>query len=450
MGLRPQPLRGRASRRRGAALPAALFGLVTITLLASAMLSASRMQSTASRNRESSGRALQLAENGLAHASTVARDSLRPLPMTRLLRGSDALAGTSDDGLLAGYALSSAIEIPAAGRTFGDGTYSVLITDDDDGDGDLLADQNMRVNVRCSATTTDGGRAVIDAVLGVSALPAIASNGDVALGNSVTVLGLCGGVHSNRNVAITGSPTVTGRVTATLAASGASEDTLGTTRPALGGQPPVTIPLLRYEDFCGAQGTNATLNRPDVEFWFTSSGMVYRKGEPTPYNATGVKQFGWRRTSASPVIWDFNHPSATPGRICVEGNVLISSGVGSAASPVAWSIVATGSIGVNGNPYLVPVTVDSILFLAGGDVSVTGNPSGTAINYQGMIYADDQCLVAGNPTLYGQLLCRDQVTDPAHTEYTAVTSVSGNAEITYGCSGILARRRVVSWYQRVE
>jgi hypothetical protein len=448
MGLRSQSVKTRA--RPGVALPAALFGLVTVTVLAAAIFAASMMQSYASRNRESSGRALQLAENGLAHAVTVARDSLRKLSMTRLLRGGDDVAGNADDGRLVGYALSSAIDIPAAGRTFGDGSYTIEITDDDDGDGNLLADVNMLVRMRCTAVTSDSGRAVLDVMLGVAALPAIASNGNMSVGNSVEVLGLCGGVHSNDNLTLIGTPTIAGRATASDAATGTSEDVLGNTRTPMSGQPEVTIPPMSYADFCGAPGTNATVNKPDVEFWFTTSGMIYRKGNPVPYDATSTKQFGWRRTGASPVVWDFNNPTSTPGRMCIEGNVLISSGVGSAAAPVQWSIIATGSIGVSGNPYITMATEDSVLFVSGGDISITGNPSGTAISYDGLIYANSQCVVAGTPTIYGQLLCRDQLTGTGNTEYAVTTTISGSPTISYGCTGFLARRRIFSWIQRVE
>ena len=449
MGVRPQRLTRMSlprQARRGAALPAALFGLVTITLLTTAIFAASRLQTSATRNRESSARAHQLAEAGIAHAVTVTRDSVRGWPFTRLLRGWDNTVNTADDGRLVGYGLSNTINIPAAGRTIASGSYTVEITDDNDGDGNLKNDANMRVNMRCTATTTDGGRAVLDVVLGVSALPAIAANGNIALGNSIDVLGLCGGVHANGNATITGSPIVSGRVTATGTATGSSVDTLGVSRPAQGGQLPVTIPQITYNDFCGAPGTNATTNRTDVEFWMTSTGSVYQRGNPVPFPATAVKQFGWQFSGST---WTFSNPSAWNGRACIEGNVSIASGVGSAALPVQWSLIATRSVAVSGNPYIVPVTGDSVLIVAGGDVSITGNPSGTARSYEGLIYADEQCVVAGNPTIYGQLLCRNGPAGPG-TQYATSTSITGNPIIQYGCGGYLSRRRIVSWLQRVE
>ena len=152
MGTPAQRLMGdarAAALRRGMALPAALFGLVTVTILASAIFAATTVQSSSTKNRESSARALQLAEDGLAHAVTVVRDSLKGQPFTRLLRGSDNSLNTTDDGRVTGFGMSSAITIPAAGRSFGRGSYTAQITDDDDGDGNLKADVTYRVEVTC-------------------------------------------------------------------------------------------------------------------------------------------------------------------------------------------------------------------------------------------------------------------------------------------------------------
>lgn len=451
MGVRPQLMPAGAFSRRGAALPAALFGVVTVSLLASAIFSSARMQSTASRNRESSARALQLAEDGLAHAVTVVRDSLRHVTFTRLLRGTDNMPNTADDGRVTGYNLSSAINIPSAGRAYGSGTYDVQIMDDGDSDGLPLADVNLRLRMRCTATTSNGGRAVLDVILGVAALPAIAANGDLALGGNATVRGACGGVHANDDLSITSpNPVVGGTLTASDQVSGTARDTLGAAKSPVGLKPVVKIPAMSYADYCGAPGTNATVNRTDVEFWYTSTGLIYRRGNPVPFVATAVKQFGWRLISLAPVTWEFANPTYENGKLCIEGNVTVSSGAGSAASPVAWSIIATGSVKVSGSPFIVPATNDSIAIIAGGDIAISGNPGGSNENYEGLIYANAQCSISGNPTVAGQVLCRDQATGVGNADYAPTNIVTGNPTLTYGCGGILSRRTVFSWLQRVE
>ena len=457
MGVRAQRLMPAApatAARRGAALPAALFGLVTVTVLASAIFAATTMQSSSTRNRESSARALQLAEDGLAHAVTVVRDTLKGYPFTRLLRGSDNVAGNTDDGRVLGYGMSSGISIPVAGRTFGDGSYTALITDDNDGDGNLLSDANYRVKLRCDATTTDGGRASLEVILGTQVLPAIASNGDINITAPITVEGYCGSIHANDDLSITAStpPTVSGTISAHDLVSGTARDTLGAVKTLLGGRDTVSIPAMTYPQFCGTPGTNATTNMTDVEFWLSSTGMVYRKGSAgVAATSSGTKQYGWWY-SAGTKTWSFTAGGSTPvpGKLCIEGNVDVSGNVGSSTTPFAMSIVATGSVAFSGNPYLVPATSDSIMIVSGGDVSISGNPTGTSVSYEGLIYANAQCMVSGTPNMRGQLLCKDNATGTGNTEYGATTTLSGSATLTYSCGGAFSRRRIYSWLQRVE
>ena len=447
MGLRAQRV-----RRAGAALPAALFGLVAVTVLASAIFAASTMQSASTRNRESSARALQLAEDGLAHAVTVVRDSLKGQPFTRLLLGSDGVASTADDGRVTGFGLSSAISIPAAGRDFGDGRYTAMITDDNDGDGNVLSDANYRVRLRCEATTSDGGKASLDVILGTQVLPAIASNGDINMSTGGQIKGYCGSVHANDDLTITGTPpTISGTISASDVVSGTARDTLGATKTPLSGRDTVSIPSLTYSQFCGTPTTNALNNFTDVEYWLSSNGTAYRRGGSAlgVLTSNSVKLDGWNYRSSTKT-WEYSGATGQPGKLCIEGNVDVSGNVGSPGAPMAWSIIATGSVKVSGTPYLAPATADSISIVSGGDVSISGNPTGTALSFEGLIYANAQCLVSGTPTLRGQILCKDNATGANNTEYGATTTISGTPVMTYSCGGAFSRRRIYSWLQRVE
>src|SRR5918992_5266463 len=129
MGVSAQ-LRGRRRPRRGLAIPAALFAMVIIAALTTAIFLLADIQGRAVRNRESNARAFLLAEEGLTHALTVVRDTLRNRPYTRLLIGSDGQVVTADDGLLIGYGMSAGLHIPATGRVTPNGTYTVTMVDD--------------------------------------------------------------------------------------------------------------------------------------------------------------------------------------------------------------------------------------------------------------------------------------------------------------------------------
>jgi hypothetical protein len=136
--------------------------------------------------------------------------------------------------------------------------------------------------------------------------------------------------------------------------------------------------------------------------------------------------------------------------MCVEGNVKISGNPGTEEAPIRLTIVATGSLELSGNPFLEPATSDSILFVLGGDMSISGNP-GSNENYEGLMYAHSQCKVSGNPSVAGNLVCRNNG-NPAGTEnYAALNEVSGNPTIRYSCGGFFGQgRRLLQWVQRTN
>ena len=59
------------------------------------------------------------------------------------------------------------------------------------------------------------------------------------------------------------------------------------------------------------------------------------------------------------------------------------------------SVIATGSIRIEGTPYMVADHPDGILALAGGDLYLAGNAAAGATSYSGLLYARAQCLRDG-------------------------------------------------------
>jgi hypothetical protein len=428
--------------RRGLAIPAALFAMVIIAALTTAIFVLADIQGRAVRNRESSSRAFMLAEEGLTHALTVLRDTLRNRPYSLLLRGSDGAVATADDGLLIGYGMSGAIDVPAAGRVTANGTYSVTMVDDPaDPDADAQEDQNGRILVRCAAVTTDGARATVHAVIGGLPLPGVASDGDMSVSGSARITGPCGGVHANDDLILGSTPTISGTVSASDQVTGTARDTTGALNPPLAGQPKMEIPDLNPEDYCGR-----------ADFVLRADGMVVKKGNPDQiFNATSNEQFGWKRSSTSPLVWDLSGTKAVDGTVCAEGNVKISGNPGSDLDPLRMSLIATGSIEISGNPFMQPSSPDSILFMAGGDLSISGNPGAINDNYDGLIYAESQCKVSGNPTMEGQLLCKDKPNAAGTVNYADQNEITGSMRLRYSCNGkVNGRRRIMEWMQRSD
>ena len=443
MGVSAQ-LRGRRRPRRGLAIPAALFAMVIIAALTTAIFVLADIQGRAVRNRESNSRAFMLAEEGLTHALTVVRDTLRNRPYTRLLRGFDDVVNTADDGLIVNYAMSGAISIPAAGRVTPNGTYWVTMTDDPaDGDANLREDQNGRILVQCTAQTADGARATVHAVIGGLPLPGVASDGDMLLPGSARITGPCGGIHANDDVNVGGSPIINGRISASdlQEGSGTVRDTTGALNPRLSGQPKLDIPDLDPMDYCSR-----------ADFILRSDGMVVKKGTPDLIlNANIIPQFGWKRSSNSPVMWDLSGDLSVDGTVCAEGNVKISGNTGLDGLPRKMSVIATGSIEISGNPFLIPSSPDSVMFLAGGDLSISGNPGILSDTFEGLIYSDSQCKISGNPNIEGQIVCQDNPNAPGSVELATQNEISGNPRIRYACNGkINGRRRIMEWIQRSD
>ena len=452
--------------RRGAAIPTALFGLVTVSVLATAIFASSRTQSMATRNRESSTRAIQLADNGMTHALLLIGDSLKGYPFDRLLKGSDndgtSSTALADNGRLTGYILSAAADIPAAGRAATGGSYQVQVLDDPaDGNTDPFNDLNLKVIVRCTATTDDGGSASVDAIVSQVVLPAIAAEGNLSLVNNAKILGECGSVHANGNITMptTGSsfPVVAGKLSATGTATGSAKDTLAANKTAQTGKPAIEIPDMNPGDYCPA----------GADFILRADGFITKVATNETRNAGsnasgGAVHWGWRRQTAP--NWTLTQTGAEPGKVCADGNVAVSGNMGTATSSFAITIIATGSVSVTGTPFLKPATSDSILIVAGGDVNLAGNASGTANNYEGLVYAENQCVVAGTPIVSAQILCKNKTATFVSAPMTAISSpftpftvfeygtgnsIGGTATIKYQCGGIFAKRRVFSWVQRV-
>lgn len=381
--------------RRGLALPIALLGLVLVSVLAIAIHTMSGVQNTTIKNRESSTRAMMLAEAAVVHAAAVVRDTLRMYDYSRLLIGSDNVVNSADDGLLIGYGMSGTIAIPAAGKAAPGGSYTVQIVDDPaDPDPSPGTDGNSRVLMRCTGTTSDNASAIIDVVIGAQTFPGIATDSDLEISGKPALLGPCGGIHTNGNMTGGGQPTVSTKATAT------GTVTVNVT-PKADGQPKLEIPDLNPADYCASAD-------------FTISG-------------------------------NFVLSTATPsGTYCVLGNVTSSGDFGDMTSMKAISIIATGSIQINSKPFIKAAHPDGILLLAGGDFDLQGDWGG-----EGLLYAGGHCYVSSKPTINGQLVCKSKPDPPGAIDRTDQNLISGDARITFGCSGMFSRRRQLGWYQRI-
>ncbi len=425
----------------GMALPAVLGALIATSALVAGLWTMASLNRMAALNRVSSVRALQLAEMGAAHTQALLRGVFEDTTLTRLLRGSDGVGGSTDDGLLMGYGLPTDDEIPAAGRTVSTGTYSVQLMDDpSDGDADVLTDSNGRILARCTGVTHDGASARIDVVIGGTPLPALVTGGNMTISDNPTIIGPCGSLHANQILAISGNPTVEGTVSAadTVDLSGSILDLDGNPIEPLHHQPPVEMPDLVPADFCTA-----------ADFVLRADGFYVNVSTGVATDATSDEVSGWKADVGPPVKWVLSGNMMADGRICAEGNVEISGNPGTAGNPVQTSIIASGSVMVSGNPYMTPSHPDGALIVAAGDVTVSGNPSAGFDNYEGLVYAGSQCALSGDMSLAGNVVCKDDPNPTGSIDYAEENKISGDPVIRSDCTGAFGggKRRVVAWFQ---
>lgn len=411
MGISHEPPVIRPRSRPGFVLPAAIFGIVVVSLITASVWGITSLDNTATKNRIEAANALRIVQSAQTHALSLLRTQLKSESFNRLLLGYDNTPATADDGLLINYSgLNSAIDIPAAGRTAPGGTYWVKLIDDP-ADGDLLPfnDTNRRLIVNCRAVTTGGSSAEINVVVANFSLPGLAVDGDLEISGKLAMTGACGGMHANGDIFGGGEPTVTTIATATGTVA-------VNVTPKLSGAPYLDIPDLNPADFCG------------------SAAYVYiQGGSPNFSGSSGTGT--WKPTSSN----------LQSGKVyCVNGNVEFDEDFGSSSTYRKVSVVANGSIKNPKKTFMEAAHPDGFVMMAGGDIDIQGDSG-----FRGIIYGRGQCYVSSKPTIAGQFICKNK-SPHAGQNWVPANLISGDASITFDCNSYLTQSwRVVSWYPTV-
>jgi hypothetical protein len=444
-----RPARAMPRERDGAALATALFALTAAALLTAGVHWMTRVDIRTTTNRESATRALTIAEAGVSHALAIMRDTLGELSYTQFLRGPDGIGNTSDDGLLTGRTLSSGTagnDIPAGGRGYAGGRYTVRIVDDPaEIDLNPMVDQNNKVVVQCAGFGPDGAKANLEVIVGGITFPGFVFDGPLTIsGTPVKTVGRCGGIHANGAINITGSITASGTVSSSSTVVGLVVNEAGVPVVPAQNQPVVDIPPVDLPKLCDG-----------ARYYFRSDGAVFDRTISSTVsigNTTTEVVIGFSRFAAPPATeWKWAGAGDVDGSMCFDGNVTVAGEVGTAASPRRWSIYASGSVQISGKPAITSFDADSLLVISGGDVKIAGNPVAGVDNYAGAIYAKHQCQISGNPVIDGNLVCDS---DPGQDvtrikELVTDNQVNGNVDMTYNCNNKSASsRRYMGWMQK--
>ena len=450
------PNQSRIRSERGVALVIVLMLSTVVAALTMTLTLSGQTHVAISHNHEMAARARTAAEAGLNHGLEVTSSYLRAwqtngfastsAAMTRMLLGPDNASGTVANDADNGSLETWGIPRPPARINFvaTDGTsYEVRVFDEDDPargltliaadririgeDANTVLDANSRIIVRAIGYAPSDTRVMLEAHLSPVALPAIVSNGSLDISGNPAVSGTHGSVHANINLSIGGSPSIAKDATASQIFTTAGSATIG--GDSGGGRPTVQVPPVNPLD-----------HKAIADFILLSNGtMTNQAGVVLCVGAACKLIYGWEPDGATG--WKLAGTTLAPGTYYVEGNASMSGNPGSAAAPIACSIIATGSIDIAGNPDLKP-DAPEIMFVAGGDLKITGGLT-LPFNVEGMFLVHEQLFIAGNPDLNGQIIVENA---PSVSNLVAVNSISGNPTITYnglvGSGGVL---NVTGW-----
>lgn len=437
----------------GFALVFVLLALLVVSGLGAAMVTSGRTEVMVSVNQERATQARAAAEAGLNHGLSLAINYVRnwqangfanaSAAIDALLAGPDGNAGAAaDNGSL--VALAGGAPTPPARVVLNaaqNASYEVFVLDEDNPIRGLSAadharigedsvettDGNTRLVVRATGYASGGTTTVLEATISQMTLPAIVTNDDLVISGNPTVNGTNGSVHSNSNLTISGSPNIAENATATGNYSTSGNPSIGGLSG--GGRPNLPIPPVVV----------AAL-RPLADFILESDGRMTRRDDGSlvcdasaSQNACRDAGYGFVYAPSGGSLglpqWNINAnsaPNAHEKTFYAEGDARISGSPGTAANPLAISIIAEGDIEISGNPDLRPA-LPEVMFATHQDLKISGALE-QPIAFEGQMLVREQLHISGHPQLAGQIIV-ENAADVSNLVTT--NTISGNPTITY-------------------
>ncbi|MHC5080531.1 MAG: hypothetical protein ACYTHN_16090 [Planctomycetota bacterium] len=254
---------------------------------------------------------------------------------------------------------------------------------------------------------------------------AFLSGGDLAITGNAGFFGTQADVHANRSLSLQGNCIVAGDATASdrLTASGSA--TVGGFERE--GVPQAYIPHI---------DPLALIDQAD--YILEADGRVFSPGGQLLHDVLANGAFmGWSKLEDG---WRFSGNGQSPlhvqGTFFVRGNAHIAgtghgatvgAGGGGDTQTFTLSVIATGNIQMSGNTRLQHAHPDGLLFIAGGDIRITGTPSLDQF-LEGAIGAHEQIFVAGTPEIAGTLVAQDAGN---RFDLNTENAVPGTPNLTY-------------------
>ena len=396
----------RLANRDGFVLPAVLFALVVMSIVAVAAVRMADDEHRASRAMRESGAALYAAEAGLhLLLGTVVDTTGRTLI--------DSIAGTlspGDSSDLGWSSLPNRTAIRGVLLRCDDGGQPLYaLTVEGHGAGPLAGMRVLRLFLTQSPSSSLAQALLVD--------------GDLTISGNATIQGGCADVHANGLLRVSGTLTTDGMVSAVkrVAVSGSIVDAEGNPVTPQSKADPMDIPKLNPMDYCD-----------EADFMFRNGWVIEVATSDSGY-AGSDPVHGWKSDGSTYTT----NSNISPGTICADGDITVSIQLGMPGAPLSLSVLTTGSVTISEDPYLVPDHSSGIAIVAAGDLKLSGSPAAGTANYAGLFYAGSQCKLSGDPVLHGQLVCHDDPNPSGSENTVSENKISGDAVISYDCSSYL-------------
>jgi cytoskeletal protein CcmA (bactofilin family) len=340
-------------------------------------------------------------------------------------------------------------------------SYSFQILDDDDPalyngvalsadqllkmgeDGDPTNDVNTRMILQSIGTGPKSTSVTVARVLQSTEIPdipetktiisnpALLVNGDVELGGNAKILGTRGNVHANGDIVGAGSSVeVSGDVTAT----GDVDIDFTPGGLSAGNMPEIAVPEIKASDYFNLADWVLTSTGTITHADGSLCGLL--KSDPCPS--------GWSY-SVTNGRWEAQGSMPTSATYYAQGDVYMKGTGGSGLTQL--SVIAEGSIKLEGNGKFKPENGAGIQFVTNGDFELGGTvDADDTVDFDGQIMVREQLKLDGTAEFQGRVMVEDR--DSATNVYNAVTnpngrrgtnkfdtnSVSGNLTLTYNGS----------------
>ncbi len=400
---------GHFSNQNGIALVAGLLLMVVLTLLSFVAIKWASQDITQTKNYATTIQATYIAEAGINKALDYFNYTVTGASPGEVDNGfDDELSDNELNGSSWPAGTFNGIGIGADG-----GTYTVTVTDNNDGDGILTADVDNSV-ILTSTGTISGTTVSIEAVIHrplFKSEHALLSEGDVTVSGGSNISGTNGSVHTNSSYTESGASTsVQDGATATGTCSGAGTCTASASVEY--------VPVIEPSDY-----------ESYADYIFNADGSIYAQGTVvdlstnTLFSSFTHNNLGWKvqgNTTVGPNI-------PNQANLYFKDDFTATS-VGDATTAWEVTLIVEKSIKWTGNAYIKnwedpALTPDlrNLFLIAGNDISMSSMEQDT----QGLIAAKDQASIAGGATLSGSIITNNTGTTDSTVTGTGTTLTGG-------------------------